>query len=115
MRLTVKTRSAILYETHAGDKPYELWLQTLKDKRAKAKLFARVDRAEMGNFGKYRDLQEGVFELKENFGPGYRVYFGIDGDEIILLLCGGDKGSQSRDIERAKKYWKDFLERKESP
>ncbi len=112
MRLTVKPRTADVYETVSGDKPYETWFRGLKDKRAQAKIVVRIDRAEVGNFGKYRELQSGVFEIKENFGPGYRVYFGIDDDRIILLLCGGDKGSQDRDIERAIKFWKDYLERK---
>ena len=112
VRLTVKPRTANIYESANGEKPYENWLRALKDKRAQAKIAARVDRAEIGNFGKYRELQNGVYEIKEDFGPGYRVYFGIDGDEIILLLCGGDKGSQGRDIERAKKFWKEYNERK---
>ena len=65
-----------------------------------------------GNFGLHRELQDGVFELKEDFGPGYRIYFGVDGDEIIILLVGGDKGSQSRDIAKAKEYWTNYLGRK---
>lgn len=56
----------------------------------------------------YRDLHNGVFELKVNYGPGYRVYFGLDGDTLIVLLCGGDKSGQERDIALARKYWMDY-------
>ena len=71
-----------------------------------------MDRAARGNFGDYRDLHSRVFELRDDFGPGYRIYFGIDGDEIIVLLAGGDKRSQSRDILKAKEFWTDYLWRK---
>ena len=112
MRLTVKVRRTELYETEDGKQPYNEWLWSLKDVRGKAKVAARVDRATRGNFGDYRDLHAGIFELKEDFGPGYRIYFGIEGDEIIILLVGGDKGSQNRDIMKAKEYWTDYLWRK---
>ena len=113
MKLMVKVRRAEPYVTEDGKKPYDEWLWKLKDLRAKARVAARVDRAVRGNFGNYRDLHTGVFELKEDFGPGYRIYFGVDGDEIIVLLVGGDKGSQSRDISKAKEYWTDYLWRKQ--
>ena len=67
---------------------------------------------EDGNFGDHKGVGEGIFELRLFFGPGYRVYFAEDGDTIVLLLCGGDKSSQSRDIELAKQCWKDYKERK---
>ncbi len=112
MRLTVKIRKAEPYSTQDGKRPFGDWLWRLKDLRAKAKIVHRVDRAELGNFGKYRDLHAGVFELKEDFGPGYRIYFGLDGDDLIILLMGGDKGSQNRDIAKAREYWDDYLGRK---
>ena len=77
-----------------------------------ARIRARIDRIEEGNLGQYKALGMGLFELKFNFGPGYRVYFAVDGDVVILLLSGGDKGSQRRDIENARKYWTDYLMRK---
>ena len=77
-----------------------------------ARIRARIDRIEEGNLGQYKALNMGLFELKFNFGPGYRVYFAVDGDVVILLLSGGDKGSQRRDIENARKYWTDYLMRK---
>jgi len=113
MKLTVKIRRAEPYVTENGQVPYDEWLWKLKDLRAKAKVTVRVDRAARGNFGDYRDLHNGVYELKENFGPGYRVYFGVDGEEIIVLLVDGDKRSQSRDILKAKEYWTDYLRRKQ--
>jgi putative addiction module killer protein len=61
----------------------------------------------LGNFGDVRSVGDGVQELRIHFGPGYRVYFGRVGDAVIILLCGGDKGSQDRDIERAQEYWRD--------
>lgn len=70
-----------------------------------------MDRVEIGNYGDYKPLGDGVYELKLHFGSGYRVYFAEDGDIIVILLCGGDKSSQSKDIEVAKAYWKELLER----
>ena len=113
MKLTVKVRRSEPYVTADGKKPYDDWLWKLKDLRAKARVAARVDRAARGNFGDYRDLHSGVFELRDDFGPGYRIYFGVDGDEIIVLLAGGDKGSQSRDILNVKEFWTDYLWRKQ--
>ncbi len=113
MRLTVKVRRAEPYVKKDGKKPYDEWLRKLKDLKAKARVAVRVDRATRGNFGLHRELQSGIFELKEDFGPGYRIYFGVDGDEIIILLVGGDKGSQDRDISKAKEYWTDYLWRKQ--
>jgi len=112
MKITVKIRKAEPYITESQKIPYNNWFWKLKDLRAKARVAVRVDRAVRGNFGNYRDLHLGVYELKEDMGPGYRIYFGIDRDEIIVLLGGGDKGSQERDIEKAKEYWADYLRRK---
>jgi putative addiction module killer protein len=114
MKLTVKNRKTSLYVTGDGKKPFDEWLWRLKDLKAKARIIHRLDRAAIGNFGKYRDLRSGVLELKEDFGPGYRIYFGLDGDDLIILLIGGDKGSQDRDILKAKEYWTDYLWRKKS-
>jgi putative addiction module killer protein len=73
---------------------------------------ARVDRLAFGAFGDWRAVGGGVFELRVHFGPGYRVYFGRDGKAVVILLCGGEKRSQSADIRRAKSYWKDYETRK---
>jgi len=111
VKITVKQRAAEIYESPSGKKPYAKWIKGLKDNKGKAKIFARVDRAKAGNFGDYKDLKDGLFEMRENFGPGYRVYFGIDGDEIIILLAGGDKGTQDADISKAKDYWLEYMMR----
>lgn len=106
------TKKLKIYDTAEGKRPYSEWLQKLRDVTTVARIRARIDRIEEGNLGQYKALGTGLFELKFDFGPGYRVYFAIDGDEIILLLSGGDKGSQRKDIEKAREYWTDYLMRK---
>ena len=79
------------------------WLKNLRDIRARAKVISRIDRLTLGNPGDVRPIGEGISELRINYGPGYRVYFVQRGDEYVVLLCGGDKGSQDADIKSAKK------------
>ena len=79
------------------------WLHGLRDDRARAKIVVRVDRLAMGNPGDMKSVGKGISELRIDHGPGYRVYYLKRGDALIVLLCGGDKGSQTKDIERAKK------------
>lgn len=86
------------------------WLKRLKDRRAAARIAVRIDRLADGNPGQVRDVGEGVSELKIDYGPGYRVYYVRRGKAVYLLLCGGDKSTQSKDIAEAKriaKEWKD--------
>ena len=71
---------------------------------------ARLEKLEEGNFGDYKSVGEGVFELRFHFGSGYRIYFAQIGNAIVLLLCDGDKSSQTGDIERAKAYWREYKE-----
>jgi putative addiction module killer protein len=78
------------------------WLSGLRDKQARAKILVRIDRLEDGNPGKTRSVGTGVVEMKIDFGPGYRVYYIQRGQTLILLLCGGDKSTQTNDIQRAK-------------
>jgi len=77
------------------------WFDSLKDKKVKLRIQVRIDRAEIGNYGDFEPVGEGVLELKLHFGPGYRVYFIERGLEIIVLLAGGDKSTQSNDIKKA--------------
>ena len=79
------------------------WLVRLRDLRARAKIAARIDRLAMGNPGDVRPVGEGISEMRIQFGPGYRVYFVQRGTLLIVLLCGGDKSSQDKDIKTAKK------------
>ena len=77
------------------------WLLALRDISARARIARRIDRVALGNFGDAKSVDDGVSELRFAFGPGYRVYFTRRGDIVVILLCGGDKASQDRDIERA--------------
>ena len=86
-------------------------MHTLRDKASKARIFNRIDRLRLGNFGDCEPVGDGVFELRIHFGPGFRVYFGTVGTEVVLLLGGGDKGSQARDIGHAIRDWKEYKSR----
>jgi len=86
-------------------------LDSLKDVRARAKIRTRIDRIILGNFGFCDSVGLGVMELKIDFGPGYRIYFGQLGNRLLILLCGGDKGTQREDIRTAHSYWLDYRRR----
>ncbi|GET40775.1 type II toxin-antitoxin system RelE/ParE family toxin [Microseira wollei] len=101
------------YQTADGRSPFEEWLGSLRDLKTTVKIEKRLQRVKLGNLGDYRSVGEGVCELKIDYGPGYRVYFGKIGSTIVLLLCGGDKSTQEQDILKAKEYWKDY-ERREN-
>ena len=89
---------------------YQEWLDRLRDQAGRARILVRVDRLIHGNPGDHRNLQGGVSELKIDFGPGYRVYYTQRGDQLLLLLIGGDKSSQAKDIAKAQQLAKDFEE-----
>lgn len=101
-------RELEIYETSDGRFPFEDWLNSLKDITARSLIRKRLTRIRLGNMGNARNLGDGVWELKIDFGPGYRVYYGEDGPKIVVLLIGGDKGTQPRDIQKAKAYWEDY-------
>ena len=99
------------YNTPIGRNPFREWLTSLKDGKARAAVRARINRLRLGNLGDCRHLGERIYELRIHLGPGYRVYFGdIDGENIVLL-CGGTKRTQKRDIEKAQKYWQELRSR----
>lgn len=100
------------YRTPSGKIPFEDWLGSLRDKTTQSRILVRLDRMLSGNFGDTKLVGTGVWELRLHFGPGYRVYFGLDGNVLVVLLCGGDKSSQETDIERARNYWMDYLRSK---
>ena len=102
----MKARILRYFRAPGGIEPYWEWLDGLGDRNIRARILARIDRLEDGNFGDHRSVGEGVLELRMDFGPGYRVYCGQEGSVIILLLCGGDKSTQAEDISRAKAYWR---------
>lgn len=89
---------------------YSIWLKKLRDVQARARVMARVRRLINGNPGDVKALGEGVNELRIDYGPGYRVYYALRGQELLLLLCGGDKRTQSADIKEAKKLLEDWKE-----
>jgi putative addiction module killer protein len=109
-------RKKIFFRDADGSEPVKDWLDELKRKKRFvefSKISTCIDRASQGNFGKHRILKAGIGELKIDYGPGYRVYFGIEGDEWIVLLKGGSKESQEADIESASKRWDLYLKAKE--
>ncbi len=108
VNMEVQPREIRNYLTADGRNPFDEWLDALRDRRGKAKIRARLDRVEDGNLGDYKSVGEGVFELRIYYGPGYRLYFGLEGLTIIILLCGGDKNTQLQDIRTAKEYWEDY-------
>ena len=97
------------YLTADGRNPFRDWLGRL-DSRTKARVQARVLRFETGNLGDHKSVGRGVWEARMDFGPGFRIYFGKFGSSIVILLTGGDKSSQGRDICRAQAFWRDYLE-----
>jgi len=101
------------YITAAGSSPFGEWILSLKDKRAQAKIRMKLARAELGNLGDWKKLKnaEGVFEMREHYGAGYRVYFSIINQKIVLLLAGSDKSEQNRTIKKAKEYLEDYERR----
>jgi putative addiction module killer protein len=103
------------YQTRTGRDVFGEWLAGLKDNRTRAKIIVRIDRLQAGNFGDCKSLRGGLFELRIDWGPGYRVYYAMIGRTCVLLLCGGDKRKQSSDIKRAGEHLRDYLERTPTP
>ena len=105
-----RERKIKTYRTTSQRFPYREWRNGFGDDDIGAAIDARITRLMSGNFGKSEPIGDGASESKIDFGPGYRIYYGVDGDEIVLL-CGGDKSTQSADIIRAKEYWSDYKKR----
>ena len=104
----VHPRRLLKYITKTGHCPFDEWLDAIRDKRTQAVVSNRLLRVAQGNLGFCRSVGGGLLEMKIDFGPGLRVYFGEDGDTVVVLLCGGEKSTQSKDIERAKEYWDEY-------
>lgn len=99
------------YLTDSGVDPFQQWLDELKDLKARVAIQRRVDRSVNANFGDHKFCQDGVWELRIDFGPGYRVYYAQAGLTVVLLLCGGSKRDQSADIKQAVRYWREYQRR----
>lgn len=106
--MDVVPRILKIYQSASGTFPFLEWVQSLRDGRTRAIILARLARVRLGNLGNTRSVGEGVYELKIDYGPGYRVYFGPDGSQLIILLTGGDKSTQDEDIETAQTYWQAY-------
>ncbi len=100
------------YRTAEGREPFTDWLSDLRDRQARARILIRLERLELGSFGDREFVGSGVSELRIDWGPGYRVYFGRDGQTVIVLICGGDKRKQDADIRKAVKLWQEYENRK---
>ena len=97
------------YITKEGKNLYRDWFDSLKNVRTQVKIDVRLTRVRLGNFGDAQSVGKGVYELRFHFGSGYRIYYGLDGNEIVLLLCAGDKSSQKKDIKKAHIYWEEHI------
>ena len=103
-----KPKRVIVYADKEGKEPFTEWLYELRDVTGRKRILARVARLEEGNYGDCEPIGEGLSELRMFFGSGYRVYFGEHDGYIVVLLCGGSKKTQSKDIRQAKAYWKEY-------
>jgi putative addiction module killer protein len=101
-------KRVIPYTDSNGREPFSEWLDGLRDSKGSRCIIRRMHKLKQGIYGDRKLLGEGVSELRIFSGPGYRVYFGEHGNNIVVLLCGGDKDSQKKDIQKAKDYWKEY-------
>ena len=107
----VHPREIRVYQTLNGREPFIEWLESIQNQRTRRKIRARLEQLKFGNFGDHKFVDEGILELRFHLGAGYRIYLGQVSRTIVLLLCGGGKSSQTRDIERAKSCWLEYKER----
>jgi len=99
------------YRLANGRLPFRDWLMRLSDRQARVAVLRRIDRVAEGSFGEHRFVRDGVWEFKIDVGPGYRVYYAMEGKAVILLLSGGSKRTQRQDVDRAVGYWKEYRSR----
>ena len=99
------------YVTLGGRVPFLEWIDKLRDRSARTRIRVQLDRLLTGNFGDHKSLGHGLHELRIHYGPGYRIYYGLEGQALILLLCGGNKATQQSDIRLAANYWQDYRRR----
>ncbi|MCB0308037.1 MAG: type II toxin-antitoxin system RelE/ParE family toxin [Bdellovibrionales bacterium] len=101
-------KELVEYLDESGDSPFSSWLSNLRDSKGRAVIRKRLNRIRLGNLGDYKSVGDGVYEIRIHFGPGYRIYFGVDQETIVVLLAGGDKSTQIDDIRRSKGLWKEY-------
>ncbi len=106
----INMKEILTYKTEDGKCPFDIWMNSL-DNSMKVRVSKRIERVEEGNFGDYKKLDNDISELRLKFGSGYRIYYTEIDNIIIILLCGGDKSTQVKDIEKAKEYLQDLKER----
>jgi len=99
------------YVAPNGKRPFAEWLWSMPDRNAAARVQVRLERLRLGNFGDARSLGKGLSELRVDVGPGYRVYFAVEDKSVVMLICGGDKSTQQKDIRRAREYLADYRRR----
>jgi len=104
-------RIVLVYRTREGEEPFTEWLFSLRDKTIRQRIETRINRIEQGNYGDHKRFQ-GIIEVRLDIGKGYRLYCGEDGNALVVLLIGGDKSSQDKDIAKALDYWKEYHEQK---
>lgn len=102
-----------IYQGENEKPPFTFWVDRIQDKKAKASILMRLSRLRLGNFGDSKSVGNGVHELRIHYSPGLRIYYSKVGNKIVLLLCGGTKKSQAKDIARAKSYLEDYNQKKE--
>ncbi|WP_404790577.1 type II toxin-antitoxin system RelE/ParE family toxin [Altericista sp. CCNU0014] len=110
----VNPKQVVFYADEDGNEPFQAWMDNLRDQQGKRRIISRLFRVQQGNYGDVKPIGDGLSELRIFFGPGYRVYFGEEAGNMVVVLCGGDKDSQSRDIEAAKVYWKEYKNREKA-
>jgi putative addiction module killer protein len=108
MSQTHQSKQIIIYRNASGSEPFTEWLNSLRDPINRRRILRRLRTLEQGHYGDVKPVGNGINELRFFFGAGYRVYFAEDGDTLVIILCGGDKDSQSRDIQRANLYWQEY-------
>lgn len=102
-----------IYTKEDGSQPFNEWLQSLRDKKVQAKILARLNRASLGNFGDWKPLANaaGLCEMREFYGAGYRVYYHLEDNKIVLIVAASTKAEQDRTIKKAIEYYNNYLER----
>ncbi len=110
--MRVETQDVREYAAPSGRIPFREWLRSLRDVRARAIIRVRLNRVRLGNFGDCLSIGGGIQELRVDFGPGYRVYLAMPDNRTVVILCGGEKKTQSKDIDAARSRWADYKARR---